>query len=260
MEKVRCEYCKILTTKIQLKRHQNSKLCRNKQQNINVLLPLQDYKCKHCDRRFNRLDNKIDHENNKSCDVSNVIIKYNEIIKQRELEIGHLKMQLEMSKDVKGNANVIINNNAININNISIDFSDISKNLDKFDIYTLSDHTFLINFLMTIFHNKIILTNECKKTITYSMNNKTINDIKCKRFLCNSANELMYVAERICNQNNKNIDDTVTKKANKNKVLLGSISTEKGMKNGVRTLDIALFIDAVVKYLKDNNITDIKAV
>ena len=76
--------------------------------------------------------------------------------------------------------------------------------------------------------------------------------------LNNTCKFIKNILQKI--QNNKNIDDTVTKKANKNKVLLGSISTEKGMKNGVRTLDIALFIDAVVKYLKDNNITDIKAV
>ena len=124
----------------------------------------------------------------------------------------------------------------------------------------LADHSLLINFLMDIFHNKIKLTNECKKTITYSIDNKIINDIKCKRFLCNSANELMYIAERICNQELKNTNDTVTKKACKNKVLLSNISTEKGVKNGVRTLDMTLFIDQIIKYLKDNNITDIKGV
>ena len=74
MEKIKCEYCNKLITKTQLKRHQNTKECRNKQLNKDIILPINGYKCRYCDKSFNRLDNKIDHENNKSCNANNIII------------------------------------------------------------------------------------------------------------------------------------------------------------------------------------------
>jgi hypothetical protein len=43
---------KKIVTQMQLKRHQNSKICENKQQNVGVVLPLQDYKCKYCEDAF----------------------------------------------------------------------------------------------------------------------------------------------------------------------------------------------------------------
>ena len=69
MEKIKCEYCNKLITKTQLKRHQHTKECRNKQLNKDIILPINEYKCRYCNRSFNRLDNKIDHENNKSCNA-----------------------------------------------------------------------------------------------------------------------------------------------------------------------------------------------
>ena len=75
MEKIKCEYCKKLVTKVKIKRHQSTKTCRNKQCNIDIILPLKEYKCKYCEKLFNRLDNKNEHENNKRCDASDIITK-----------------------------------------------------------------------------------------------------------------------------------------------------------------------------------------
>ena len=277
MEKVQCEYCKSLIIKTKLKRHQNTKTCRNKQQNIDIILPLQEYKCKYCDRSFNRIDKKNEHEDNKSCDTSSVIIKFSEILKQKDIEkeiakeilkqkdieIEYLKSQIQVYKPTI--TNIGNNNNIGNItinNNINLNFSEIRNHLDKFNIFTLADNTALINFLMPIFQNKIKLTNECKQIISYYIGDKMINDIKCKAFLSNSAGELVDISDKICHEElNKNIlSDTIIKNACKNKILLSDISTEKGMINGIRKKTPLLLVHEIVKYLKDNNITDIKGV
>ena len=115
---------------------------------------------------------------------------------------------------------------------------------------------------MPIFSNKIKLTNEYKQIISYYIGDKMINDIKCKAFLCNSAGELVDISDKICHEEmNKNIlSDTIIKKACKNKILLNDISTEKGIKNGIRRKNPLLLVNEVIKYLKENNITDIKGV
>ena len=287
MEKVKCGYCKKLITTIKLKRHQNTIACRNKQQNIDVILPLQEYKCKYCEKSFNRLDKKKEHEDNKSCNASDIIIKLEvaketinklevaketinkleetskEIIKKHEIEIEYLKSQIQVYKPTITNIGTNVGNTNITINNnINLNFSEIRNHLDKFNIFTLADNTALINFLMPIFSNKIKLTNECKQIISYYIDDKMINEIKCKAFLCNSAGELVDISDKICHEElNKNIlNDTIIKNACKNNTLLNSISTEKGMINGIRKKTPLLLVHEVVKYLKDNNITDIKGV
>ena len=72
--------------------------------------------------------------------------------------------------------------------------------------------------------------------MTYYMNDKMINDIKCKVFLSNTANELTDISEKICieGKNNKLLSDTIVKNACINNKLLNSISTEEGIKNGIR--------------------------
>jgi hypothetical protein len=49
-ERIKCEYCNKIVIKRTLMRHQNSKECRNKQQNKDIIIPLNDYKCKYCDK------------------------------------------------------------------------------------------------------------------------------------------------------------------------------------------------------------------
>ena len=62
MEKIHCEYCDKLISKNQIKRHQNTKQCRNKQLNKDIILPIKEYSCKYCNKLFNRSDDKNEHE------------------------------------------------------------------------------------------------------------------------------------------------------------------------------------------------------
>ncbi len=93
MEKINCEYCNKLITKIQLKRHKNSKLCRNKQLNKDIILPLKEYKCKYCNKSFNRLDDKNEHENNVSCNSKELLLIIKEKEKGRLHNIGSHEFQ-----------------------------------------------------------------------------------------------------------------------------------------------------------------------
>ncbi len=281
-EKIQCEYCNKNVIKRNLSRHLNTKECRNKQQNKDIILEIKNYKCKYCDKLFNRLDNKIEHENNKSCNANDIIIKlelknkeleqketennllkekYDEIIKQKDNDIEYFKLQLQIYRPCIANYNSNNTNITIN-NNININFGDIRNHLDKFNIHILSDHTALIGFLMNIFKDKIKLTNECKQIMSYYIKDKMINDIKCKTFLSNSAGELCDISDKICQEElNKNIlNDTIIKNACKNNILLNSISTEEGIKNGIRKKNPMLLVHEIIKYLKENNMTDIKGV
>ena len=272
MEKVKCEYCNKLITKIQIKRHQNTKLCRNKQQNKDIKLPLNEYNCKFCEISFNRLDNKNEHELN--CQFKNMYYKMLNKITEKENELKSKENEINIYKEensflksqlqiYRPNINYIGQNTNITINNnININFGDIRNHLDKFNIHILSDHTALIGFLMNIFKDKIKLTNECKQIMSYYIKDKMINDIKCKTFLSNSAGELCDISDKICQEElNKNIlNDTIIKNACKNNILLNSISTEEGIKNGIRKKNPMLLVHEIIKYLKKNNMTDIKGV
>jgi len=260
-----------MITKINLNRHQNSKICRHKQQNKDINLELKEYKCKYCNKCFNRLDNKNEHENNKSCNACDIIIqleikdKENELLKniiiQKDNDINYFKSQLQIYRPNINlyNSNNTTNNITIN-NNISINFNDIKDHLNKFTIHVLSDHNSLINFLMNIFSNKVKLTNECKKIMSYYLNDKLINDIKCKTFLSSSAGQLIDISDKICvdGKNNKNLNDTIIKNACLNNILLNSISTEEGIKNGIRKKNSMILVHEIIKYLKENDISDIK--
>jgi hypothetical protein len=282
-KKITCEYCNKLIYITHKSRHQNTKECRNKQQNKDILLPLNEYKCKYCDKSFNRLDNKIDHENNKSCNASDIIIKLelkekelelkNELLKQRDNaikqkdnDIDYFKNQLQIYRPNIINANTNYHDNSTNNitinNNININFNDIQNHLDKFNIHVLSDQSSLIQFIMPIFENKMKLINECKQIISYHLNDKLINDIKCKIFLSNSAGQLTEISDKICieGKNNKLLSDTIIKNACINNKLLNSISSEEGIKNGIRKKNPMILVHEIIKYLKENNIIDIKGV
>ena len=278
MEKIKCEYCNKLITKTQLKRHQNTKECRNKQLNKDIILPINEYKCRYCDKSFNRLDNKIDHENNKSCNANDIIMKFNtykelkekenemlkELIKQKDNDIDYFKNQLQIYRPNITATNYHDNStNNITINNtININFNDIKKHLDKFNIHVLSDQSSLINFIMPIFENKMKLINECKQIISFHLNDKLINDIKCKIFLSNSAGQLTEISDKICieGKNNKLLSDTIVKNACVNNKLLNEISSEEGIKNGIRKKNPMILVHEIIKYLKENGITDIRGV
>ena len=270
--KVQCEYCNKNVIKRNLPRHLNTKECRNKQQNKNIKSQLNEYICKFCEISFNRLDNKNEHELN--CQFKNMYYKMLNKITEKENELKSKENEINIYKEensflksqlqiYKPNINYIGQNTNITINNnININFGDIRNHLDKFNIHILSDHTALIGFLMNIFKDKIKLTNECKQIMSYYIKDKMINDIKCKTFLSNSAGELCDISDKICQEElNKNIlNDTIIKNACKNNILLNSISTEEGIKNGIRKKNPMLLVHEIIKYLKENNMTDIKGV
>ena len=275
--KTNCEYCNKLICKSKLNRHHNSNECRNKQQNKDIIIERIDYKCKYCDKSFNRLDKKNEHENNKSCNASDIIIKLelkekeleliikqkDETIKQKDNDIDYFKSQLQIYRPniINQNNSNVTNNITIN-NNININFSNIQKHLNKFNIHVLSDQSSLIKFIMPIFENKVKLINECKQIISYYLNDKPINDIKCKVFLSNTANELTDISDKICieGKNNKLLSDTIVKNACINNKLLNDISCEEGIKNGIRKKNPMILVHEIIKYLKENEIIDIKGV
>ena len=286
-EKIKCEYCDKLICKSKLNRHQNSSNCRNKQQNKDIILELKEYKCKYCKRIFNRIDYKNEHE--LSCNAKEIYFELtniinetkkelelikeqkdkelelkNDIIKQKDNDIDYFKNQLQIYRPNITATNYHDNTtNNITINNtININFNDIQKHLDKFNIHILSDHSSLIKFIMPIFENKMKLINECKQIISYFLNDKPINDIKCKIFLSNTANELTDISDKICidGKNNKLLSDTIVKNACINNKLLNSISSEEGVKNGIRKKNPMILVHEIIKYLKENGITEIRGV
>jgi hypothetical protein len=281
--KIKCEYCNKYILKRNILRHQNSNNCRNKQQNKDIILPLKEYKCKYCDKIFNRIDYKNEHENNKSCNANDIIMKFNSYKEQKEKEIELIKEQNNKEINIYKEENIFLktqlqiyrpnvinhdnsNNNITNnitINNtININFNDIQKHLDKFNIHVLSDQSSLINFIMPIFENKVKLINECKQIMSFYSNDKLINDVKCKVFLSNSAGQLTEISDKICTEgkNNKLLSDTIIKNACINNKLLNEISTDEGVKNGIRKKNPMILVHEIIKYLKENNIVDIKGV
>jgi hypothetical protein len=269
-ERIKCEYCNKNIIKRNIIRHQNSNECKNKQRNKDIILPISEYKCKYCNKSFNRLDKKNEHENNKSCNSSDIIIKleikekenellknkYEEIIKQKEEENNFLKYQLQTYKP-----NITNNDNrTIIINNLNVNFSDIQQHLDNFDIKTISHYDKFINELFKIFEGKIKLTNECKQVISYNINNKYINDIKAKIFLCNASNELWKKVENVCENNKIQLSNTEDKKANNLKRLLGGIITEDGVKGSIRQKGYNELLIEIIRNLKKNEYVDIQGV
>ena len=287
-KKINCEYCNKLIYITHKSRHYNSKECRNKQLNKDIIIPLNEYKCMYCKMLFNRLDNKNDHEKictskeiyyiyQKELELKDELLKqkekenemlkdkYEEIIKQKDNDIDYFKNQLQIYRP---NVNYINHDNSnttnnITINNtININFNDIQKHLDKFNIHVLSDQSLLINFIMPIFENKMKLINECKQIISYHLNDKLINDIKCKIFLSNSAGQLTEISDKRCieGKNNKLLSDTIVKNACINNKLLNEISSEEGIKNGIRKKNPMILVHEIIKYLKENGITEIRGV
>ena len=290
---IKCEYCNKNIIKRNVLRHQNSKECRNTQQNKDINIKLKEYKCKYCETIFNRIDTKNEHENNMSCNTKDIYIKYQIELgknKQKDKEIEMIKEQNDKDLELKNNEiniykeeNLFLksqlqtyrpninchvnsnNSNNTNItinNNININFSDIQNHLDKFNIHVLSDRSSLINFIMNVFSNKVKLTNECKQIMSYYLNDKLVNDIKCKTFLSNSAGQLTEISDKICQdgKSNKSLNDTVVKSACLNNILLNNMSTEEGIKNGIRKKNPMILVHEIIRYLKENNLTEIRGV
>ena len=115
---------------------------------------------------------------------------------------------------------------------------------------------------MPIFENKVKLINECKQIMSYHLNDKLINDIKCKIFLSNTAGQLTNISDKICleGKNNKLLSDIIVKNACINNKLLNEISSEEGIKKGMRKKNPIILVHEIIKYLKENGITGINGV
>ena len=277
LEKIKCEYCNKEICKSKINRHYNSKACRDKQQKLDIKLELKEYKCKYCDKIFNRIDQKNEHENNVSCDSKILLSKLkekdkelelikeqkDEIIRQKDNENNFLKTQLQIYRpNIHYNTNDYSTNNTnnITINNFNLDFNQIQDHMHLFDIHVLSDHNNIINFLMNIYKNKIKLTNDCKKVITYYINDKLINDHKCKVFLSNCANQLSYKSDILCQDGKKDklLNDNIIKNACENNIIINRIISENGIKCCVRTDKITNMVNEVVRILKECGLVKIK--
>ena len=94
------------------------------------------------------------------------------------------------------------------------------------------------------------------------MNDKMINDIKCKVFLSNTAGQLTDISDKICieGKTNKLLSDTIVKNACLNNKLLNEISSEEGIKNGIRKKNPMILVHEIIKYLKEKGITEIRGV
>jgi len=231
---------------------------------------LQVYICKYCNKSFKCVDKKNKHELNIKCNSKKIYYKLTNIIHSLKKELECKDIELN---NYKNNVNYLKSILYYNIppiistinNDNNINFNDIKNYLDKFNIYILSEPDALINFIMNIFFNKIKLTNECKQVISYYYNDKLINDIKCKIFLCNIANNLTDISDKICQdgKNDKTLNDTIIKKACLNNMLLFNISSEKGIKNSIRVknkLSAIILVYEIIKYLKFYNLTKINSV
>jgi hypothetical protein len=283
-KKIICEYCNKEIYITHKSRHYNSKACRNKQHNLDITLKLKEYKCKYCETIFNRIDKQNEHE--LICTSKDIYYKFqikfeqknNELeqtnkeleLKDKEIniykkEVNYLKSQLQIYRPIVNYYNDysthnIKNNNNIIINNFNIDFNKIQDHIQNFNIHVLSDHNNIINFLMNIYKNKIKLTNECKKVITYYVNDKLINDSKCKVFLSNCANQLNNRSDIVSKESKKEmlLDNNIVKNVCKNNIMINRICTENGVKNGIRTDKITCMVNEVVKILKEYGLVDIK--
>jgi hypothetical protein len=307
LEKMECEYCNKKICKSQMKRHNNTKGCReiqnmyikreeekiersgeelnkNGKENIKwwVEVVSSTYKCKYCEMQFKRIDKRNEHasictskdmyykltniinETRKDLEQKKMELELkDEIIKRKEEDINYFKLQLQINRpkpDIK-----LINSNNMNItinNTININFNEIRDHLEGFNIDILSDHTALINFIMNIFSNKVKLTNECKQIMSYYLNDKLINDIKCKTFLRNSAGRLVEISDKICKEgkNNKSLSDTIVKSACINNMLLNNISSEEGVKKGIRKKKPMILVHEIIRYLKENRLKEIRGV
>jgi hypothetical protein len=254
MNTITCEYCNKEIYKSNKKRHYNTKECRNKQQNKDIKLELKEHKCKYCDKIFNRVDTKNEHQ--PSCNSMDIYYKLTNIINETKMElkikndeITFLKSQLQTEMPrINSNETININNNKT----ININFDDIKKHLDEFNIYILSDYTELIRYIMNIFSGKLKLTNESKQTVSYYIKDKSINDIKCKTFLSNSARRLVEISDKICKEgkDNKSLSDTIVKSACENYEVLNDISSEEGVKKGIRKNKPMILVNEIIRCMR----------
>ena len=242
--KIVCEFCNKLIYKSNLKRHQNSKECKEKQNNTSILL---EYKCKYCDKSFNQLNNKDKHEltcnakdiyyklkyelelkeqeflsykEHKEKELENkehIINKYKEENTEQKETITDLRNQLYVLQQVSLQPN---STNNIYINNLNVNFNEIQNHLPNYTINVLSNKMNIIKFILDIFINKLIVVDEKKKILGYFQDNKSINDVKCKNFFKQCANQLLEPNKNLCNSYDRLLDKELINQAYSNKQMM----------------------------------------
>ncbi len=220
------------------------KIQKNVKKAKNNIINIIEYKCKYCNKCFNLNDNKNKHE--LSCNAKDIYFKF-----QKELE---LKDEIIKQKD--NEINIYKEENLFLKNQLQTFKPNITNN----DIKTISNYDKFINELFKIFEGKIKLTNKCKQVISHNINNKYINDIKAKLFLCNASNELYKKVENVCENNKIPLSNTEDKKANNLKRLLGGILSEDDVKGSIRQKGYNELLIKIIKYLKENEYMDIQGV
>ncbi len=238
-DKIICEYCKKYVYKSNIKRHQNSKECKEKQNSTLISI---DYTCKYCNKSFNQLNNKDKHEMNKSCNAKDILQKLE--LKEKELEhkekelenkehiinkykeenleqketITDLRNQLYVLQKLSLQPNNTTNN--IYINNLNVNFNEIQNHLPNYTINVLSNKMNIIKFILDIFINKLIVVDEKKKILGYFQDNKSINDVKCKNFFKQCANQLLEPNKKLCNNYDGLLDKESISQAYSNKQMM----------------------------------------
>ena len=95
--KIICEYCKKIISKTNKLRHEKSKSCAN-----SAIKTKSEYKCKYCEKTFNRLDKKNEHENNISCNAKELYHKIelkNKELEQKDNELTQQKKEIMFYKE-----------------------------------------------------------------------------------------------------------------------------------------------------------------
>lgn len=232
--KITCEYCNKDVYKSNLKRHHNSKECKEKQNNIIISV---EYKCKYCKKTFNQNENKNKHET--SCNSKDIyyeleqtkkefltykenkeyiIKKFQEEAKEQKETITDLRNQLyvlqKISLEPKNTTNIV------NITNLNINFNEIQNHLPNYTINVLSNKMDIIKFILDIFINKLIVVDKKKKILGYYQENKNVNDVKCKNFFKSCAKQLINQNNNLCDSYNGLLDQKTKDKAYSNKLMI----------------------------------------
>jgi len=205
-EKTICEYCDKEISKTNIKKHYLSKICKEKQKDLNIIDIKKEFNCKYCNTTFNRCDVKDKHEKNKSCNANDIIvmleqekkekekyiellkekdIKYIELLKQKNDEINYLKKLINKQSNINNttvtNSGNTITNNIQQNNNYYININhpdDIMAVIDKLDKQCMSDGSkaFGVFLMEYVLKDKIFINDLSRKLMSYKLNGQIIKD------------------------------------------------------------------------------------
>jgi hypothetical protein len=190
--KINCQYCNKLIYKTHKKRHQNSNQCKNHQSYLDIIKQeIIEFKCKHCDKSFNRKDDKNTHEYNVSCDAKIILFKMEKKDKEIELYKEQIKRLDEENKlmimNLKPNNSI---NNSINNSNIETKITckfvyvniklpeDLIAVLPKLTIedHKQGGHGFGSFIMKHVAAGKILINDSSRMIMSYMLNGVIVKD------------------------------------------------------------------------------------